>query len=173
MSDFKLIKHYEFLRDSLNYNPSTGIFNWNIKRKGTKGIGSEAGYIGLNGYRQIGVRVDGKFTLIASHRLAWFITYGELPNIIDHINRDKTDNSISNLRNCNSRQNANNRVLPRNNKSGYKGVSWSSSCNKWHSSLGYKRKTIHLGHFDCPKEASEAYESKAKELFGEFYHEKL
>ncbi len=167
----KNLKYYETLKEMVSYCHKTGRFTWIVKRRGTKGIYSEAGYITKNGYRAIGIRVDKRFTLIKCHRLAWFFVYGELPESIDHINGDKLDNSISNLRSCNHKENSRNRKTPKNNTSGYKGVYWSKPHKKWGASIGYNRKTYHLGFFDCPKEASEVYKLKAMKLFGEFYNE--
>ena len=90
-----------------------------------------------------------------------------MPNIIDHIDGNKENNTITNIRSCTQQQNMFNKTKSINNKSGYKGVDW--NCNKWRVRIMIKNKEIYIGSFDCIKEASKAYEAKAKELFGEYY----
>ncbi|UQJ95255.1 putative homing endonuclease [Klebsiella phage CPRSA] len=58
----------------------------------------------------------------------------------------------------------------KNNKSGYRGVCWSSRAEKYRATIGIDGKQIHLGYFDTPEEASKAYHQKAKETFGDFYN---
>ena len=86
----------------------------------------------------------------------------------DHINGDGLDNRKSNLRLVTRGQNMMNRALSKNNKSGYKGVSWINKDKVWYSNIRVNRKTISLGHFGCKKRAALAYNVAAKEYFGEF-----
>ena len=167
----ELLPYYEKARDTLDYNSDTGIFTWKYK-KGSVKVGKEAGRINSRGYGQIGITINGEVKRIYSHRLAYFVHYGKLPNIIDHINGDKAFNCISNLRSCTQQENTLNQGKRTNNKSGYKGVFWCKQSNKWRARIWHIGKQIHLGLFNCPKEASIAYETKAKELRGEFYAEK-
>lgn len=88
---------------------------------------------------------------------------------VDHINGDGLDNRRCNLRICTHRQNCQNRKP--NNKSRfskYKGVSWHQ--NKWIAHIGHNWHTQYLGTFDNEIDAANAYDNKAKELFGEFAH---
>lgn len=97
----------EELKSVLHYCPETGVFTW-IKCKHTRFIGKEAGALtgGKNrGYRVI--RYAGKNYY--AHRLAWLYVYGTEPKTIDHINRDRSDNRISNLREASFLQNSWNR----------------------------------------------------------------
>jgi len=83
---------------------------------------------------------------------------------VDHINGNRLDNRRENLRLCTHQQNCMNRkpVTP-----GYKGVSWAKG--KWRAQIRYQGYTHYLGNnFDAPEEAAQAYDEKAKELFGEF-----
>ncbi|MDA6380520.1 HNH endonuclease signature motif containing protein [Escherichia coli] len=69
------------------------------------------------------IMINGK--AYPAHRLAWLIVYGTMPDgFIDHINRVRTDNRISNLRLVTHSENMQNRKIQKNNKSGYRGVSW-------------------------------------------------
>lgn len=101
-----------------------------------------------------------------------FITNPPSGKIVDHINGDSLDNRRSNLRVGTRVQNNMNRAANRTRKgrpttSPYKGVSWDRSRNKWTARIGYNYKCISLGYFDSPEDGARAYDSKAKELFGE------
>lgn len=76
---------------------------------------------------------------------------------VDHINRNKLDNRRSNLRICTHAENLANRIKPRNNTSGYKGVVWNKSRSKWLAQITVKKRHIYLGQFDDIEEANEAY----------------
>ena len=165
----KLLPYYEKARDTLKYNPESGeIFRY-IKSRNRYEV---AGAINGNGYGQVSIVLDGLSKKLLSHRVAWFITYEELPiEFIDHKDGNKMNNSISNLRACTNQENQFNRSKDINSSTGFKGVAWNKASMKYQSKLGYNGKVLHLGMFDCPKEASEAYEAKSKELFGDFYAE--
>lgn len=88
--------------------------------------------------------------------------------LCDHINRNPLDNRKSNLRKADSSQNNMNRGTRSNNTSGYKGVSYDVSRNKWQSMIACRGERYHIGRFPTKEEAARAYDEKAKELFGEF-----
>ena len=160
---------YELAEELLSYSPTTGSLSWKISRSSRSKKDGEAGTVSSSGYKIIGVSINKKQYLLKAHRIAWFIYHKEMPpSIIDHINGDKLNNEISNIRSCTQQQNQMNRPKLQNNTSGYKGVSWASDRKKWRAHIRYNNKLIHIGQFDCPKEASKAYEDKASELFGEF-----
>lgn len=103
------------------------------------------------------------------HRLAWFLHYGEWPTCqVDHINGDRHDNRISNLRLASSSENQRNRKRPKNNTSGYKGVSWIEHYQMWQATIKFDGKNKYLGRFDTPEEASDAYNKAALRHHGEF-----
>ncbi len=161
------IEYYKALKDKVCYCPSSGEFEWVVSTNTRIVIGSKAGSVINTGYKAIGFQ--GK--LILCHRLAWFMIYGELPNVIDHVDGDKKNNKISNLRKCTQQQNSFNSSVSKRNRSGFKGVHWHKASGKWVARIGFNRKRISLGSFDCPREASDKYQQKAKELFGEFNKE--
>lgn len=88
----------------------------------------------------------------------------------DHINGDKLDNRKSNLRTATERQNRMNQKIKAPNKSSkYKGVSWNKLFKKWEVYIHAKgRKKIVIGYFNDEKIAAKAYNSKSKELYGDF-----
>lgn len=145
----------EKLKTVLRYDRESGLFIWLISFRGRMKAGDVAGKVASGGYIQ--VRFHGKDYL--AHRLAWFFEHGALPvGPLDHINRKPSDNRILNLRECTATQNARNRSIQKNNRSGFTGVSWNKREEKWRAQiwLAPKRKT--LGQFDCPVEASKAYQ---------------
>lgn len=82
------------VRDVLDYDPDTGLFTWIANYHASK-VGTVAGTKGRLGY--IVIRCSG--VPYFAHRLAWYFVHGEQPYIIDHINHDRSDNRIANLRN--------------------------------------------------------------------------
>ena len=88
--------------------------------------------------------------------------------VVDHINMNKLDNRRENLRVATRSQNQENRGMPRNNKSGYKGVSWVKKDKKWTARIKHNKEAYSLGFFKTPEEAYQAYCDKARELHGEF-----
>ena len=138
----------------LQYDPLTGIFTW--VANGTRGVkkGDVAGTKNKQGY--ILLSIAGR--RILAHRVAWLFATGNFPvGNIDHINRDKTDNRISNLREATYSQNAQNRAKNIRNTSGFKGVTWHKGDKKWQAAITVSRKCIYLGSFDTAEAAYEAY----------------
>lgn len=86
----------------------------------------------------------------------------------DHINEDKLDNRCCNLRVCNHSQNLMNRGKLKNNKSGYKGVTWYESMRKWRAVIGIGGAKKYLGCYKNIEEAAQAYNNGAIKYFGEF-----
>jgi hypothetical protein len=108
---------------------------------------------------------NGKQQFIMMHRVILGVPQGVL---VDHEDGNGLNNRRSNLRPANTQQNKANSKLPRNNTSGFKGVSLHRPSGKWFSRIKVDDKLIHLGVFDDPAEAGAAYEAAAKQQFGEF-----
>jgi|688.fasta_scaffold389513_2 hypothetical protein len=102
------------------------------------------------------------------HRIVFLYHHGYLPKCIDHINGNKSDNRIENLRDATHCQNMMNIGKSSLNKSGYKGVSFQKTSKKWIAQIKQNKNIFYLGLFDCPKKAYEVYCKKALELHGEF-----
>jgi len=98
-------------------------------------------------------KVFGKNYL--AHRVMWALEYGTWPDgDIDHVNQNKTDNRICNLRTASKTENARNKTTYKNNTSGFVGV---SRCkNKWRAYVTVDRKQVHLGLFTTEKQANNA-----------------
>ncbi|EOM9281775.1 HNH endonuclease, partial [Escherichia coli] len=107
--------------------------------------------------------------LYYAHRLAWFYVYKKWPpKFIDHVNGNRLDNRISNLRLATEEQNARNIVGNRLNTSGAIGVSWDKTTGRWKSYVGYKNKTISLGYFDSKEDAAFIAALARKKLYGTY-----
>ena len=165
--NLELKEYYERCLALINYNPLTGEMTW---KQGGRGIkkGGLVGSVKSDGYIGIGVSVNKKFKLLKGHRVAWYLFYKELPNVVDHKNGDRADNRIINLRSCTQQENLRNSKQRTGSKSKYKGVSWNSRVNKWQAKICVDYHSTHLGYFSKEEEAKEAYENKAKEIFKEF-----
>ena len=155
------------LKELIHYNPDTGVFTRiSSPRKHNIGIIKTCASSGT-GYFLIGL--FGK--LYYAHRLAWLYVHGVWPKEqIDHINRDKIDNRLVNLREASSAQNRNNIGIRSSNKSGFKGVSYDKRAGAWRALIGIDGKQKHLGYYPAQESASAAYESAAKTIHAEFYY---
>lgn len=126
-------------------------------------------------YAQRSIRIELKRTLQFMHRVILERKIGrELykGEQVDHINHDTLDNRRENLRLATRSQNLMNRIKQQNNTSGYKGVSWHKHSQKWRATIKIGSRHTHLGLFDTPKDAYDAYCKAADELHGEFaYYE--
>jgi hypothetical protein len=165
----------DYLKLIMEYDPDSGTMRWLVSRSWQSPAGKEAGRLRSDGYRH--VKIDSKMYLI--HRLIWLYITGRFPlDHIDHINRDRSDNRISNLRECSRSQNGANRPNQVNNAAKTKGVylaNWGGGKTKWKAQIYItdddgKKKMFYLGGFDTKEAAHAAYCAKAVELFGEFHH---
>jgi hypothetical protein len=153
----------EKLKELFEYNDGNLI--WKIQKAGNVRVGCVAGYTSKAGY--VIITIDKKRYLV--HRLVWLWFNGILPDSdIDHINRNKSDNRIENLRLASPSENGGNQDLSVRNKSGYKGVSWCKRLCKWKVKIKVRGKSIHLGYFNDILEASESYNTAAIKHFNEF-----
>lgn len=109
--------------------------------------------------------------IVFLHRFIMGLEKGD-KRVVDHINHNKLDNRKSNLRVCTQAENCRNNQIKKNNISGYKGVviAKDKRNKKYCSTVRYNKTRYFLGYYKTAQEASEVYEQKAKELFGEFYN---
>jgi len=154
-------------KDLLDYDLNTGKFTWKVKTSSNAMPGYEAGWFDKDGYRCI--TILGK--KLKAHRLAWWWVHGFWPEkgvLVDHANRNKSDNRIANLRLATPSQSAMNRGAQSNSKSGHKGVS--KFRKYWHAQIMVAGKSISLGYYKNINDAIVAYEEAANHLHGEFYY---
>lgn len=153
----------DLLRLLLSYDPVTGHFlwqprprdmfvrqnefdNWNKYKAGTTAFykPNRRGYV--NGH------ILGQ--CYRAHRIAWAMTYGQWPSRqIDHINGDRSDNRIQNLRDVAHQTNGQNQKKPVTNTSGVCGVCWHRGARKWQARIRVNDRHIYLGVFDSMEEA--------------------
>jgi hypothetical protein len=96
--------------------------------------------------RYSATKISGKNWMV--HKLIYLYHYGYIPDQLDHINGDTSDNRIENLREANSSENMMNRRIFSNNKSGYKGVSWSKFHGKWFVYVDVNKVRKNYGYYD-------------------------
>jgi len=108
------------------------------------------------------------------YHVAWFLQKGKWPSRqIDHDNRDSLDDSWGNLRYATTSKNAMNKdknlgYAGNPCSSRYKGISWNKTRRKWRAFICFQGKSKFLGSFDMEIDAAMAYDSAARDLFGEF-----
>ena len=126
---------------------------WRKKPTNNVDMSRPAGSIDGLGYRVI--TVNGKQH--KAHRLIFLFVHGRWPKYeIDHINHDRDDNRIENLREATRPENGRNRSPYKNNSSGVVGVCWNKPSKKWQARIRVNGKLIHLGYFHCKEEAARA-----------------
>jgi hypothetical protein len=149
----------EQLRAVIHYSPETGVFTRLVRLANRHHAGDRAD-TAITSPRLFGYRRVGLFSQrYMAHRLAWLYVYGEWPKLsIDHINGDKGDNRICNLREADDRINLENlRKAKITNKVGLLGVIKQKDSIQWRARIQVRGKGIHLGLFKSPEEAHQAY----------------
>jgi hypothetical protein len=152
----------EQLHELLRYDPVTGDFYWRVQTNPRALVGMKAGANSISqGYRHINMNKKQ----YKAHNLVWFYFHGVFPtNVIDHINGNRLDNRIENLRDVTRQQNSwNLQKAKRNSKSGYLGVDWKPERNKWRAQIRVGGKKKLIGYFATAEEASVAYQTYKKE----------
>jgi hypothetical protein len=164
MSRRKSLPTYERVRELLDYDPASGVLRWRIDRKRTK-AGDKAGFRAVSGHFQIGI--DGK-TYFA-HQIIWLWMTGRATEAeIDHIDGNGGNNCWCNLREADRSQNCSNSRVKVQGVLGVRGVSIERG--KYRARIMKDRKSVALGYFDTPEEASAAYRRAQAILHGEFAH---
>ena len=166
MSTEEQLKHARLL-EVLLYDPDTGIFTSRVTRGGLV-PGDTAGALHSLGY--IFLSIDNN--TYTAHRLAWFYCFESWPlHFIDHIDRNRSNNKLDNLREATRMDNGCNMSIRKDNSTGYKGVSYNKSRNNYVARLTVHGVKLYIGSYKTALEASEARETTAKELQGNFYNE--
>lgn len=168
----------DFARMLFRYDPLTGQVFWRERpvdhfsdesycmRWNTRFCGKLVGSPAVNGYLRVNINRD--FYLL--HRVIWLLVHGEWPDYTDHINGNRTDNRLENLRAVTKQENARNTCIRSNNTSGFNGVSLDTNSGRWHAYIGVggDKRRQSLGQFDTKEEAVAARRA-AELVLG--YHE--
>lgn len=152
------------LKERLEYDPETGIFNWLIPPP-RSAVGDIAGRPNTNGYLEVWL-LSKRYLL---HRLAFLYMDGDHPaSEIDHIDGCRTNNAWSNLRRVSSAENSRNKKIFSNNRSGASGVHYDRSTGEWVASIRSGGKLIRIGSYGLKFFAKQA-RREAEKKYG--YHE--
>ena len=155
----------------VTYEPISGQFIWNKREvvidRDMTWNNKNAGKViqpRLDGYVRFGFKINDKLKHMYAHRLAWFIVYNEVPEgLIDHINRVKDDNRISNLRLVSHADNNKNLGMSRKNKSGVTGVSFYKRYGTWQAHCSVNSIGKSLGYYSTIEEATEVVKKYRKD----------
>lgn len=172
----------EYLRDCLRYEPDTGLIYWLERpvhhfsstaargkfnaRYANKVAGSNDGA----GYVRITVTVPGEGPRhLRGHRIGFALHTGAWPKIhLDHIDGDRSNNRIANLRESDDSQNMRNSPARPTNKTGFKGVCYLDKVGRYRAQIMLKGRQHFLGEYATPEEAYKKYCEAAERLHGNF-----
>jgi hypothetical protein len=145
-----------------SYDPDTGALRWRVRAARCVQVGDLAGARKQDGY----IQVTYQKRCYQAHRIAWAITHGEWPNVVDHINGDRADNRLANLREVTVHENMQNqRRAHRSNKSaGILGVHFYSRTGRWRATNWANGRNRFLGYYATADEASAVYLKAKREL---------
>ena len=159
------MEQYKIIKDFPNYEVSNfgnirNIKTGKILKPGING----------RGYYTVSLRNDGNMYTKNIHKLIaeYFIANPYNKQCVDHIDNNRLNNNVSNLRYATSQENSMNRKLNSNNTSKYKGVCYSKLFNRWNAYITINGKMKNLGYFKNLEDAINARVEKAQELFGEY-----
>lgn len=154
----------KILSEYLSYDATTGNLIW-IKAPGKRKdvVGQTAGSLQKNGYRLIQLK-GNKYQ---AHKIVWWLHHSLYPDELDHRNNNRDDNRLENLRLTSRTMNNANRQIGSSNTTGFKGVrkGWNG---RFTASIQKHGTASHLGTFNTPQEAAQAYDDAAIAFFGVF-----
>lgn len=140
-----------------------GVLYWKVNKARAK-AGAPVGNLNNHGY--IHTKIDGQ--RYRNHQLIYLMHHGYIPKQIDHIDRNRTNNRIENLRACTQTENLYNTGVLNRSSTGVKGVNWHNASKKWMVRINVKKKTLYLGIFDSFEEASVVATEARSKHHGEF-----
>lgn len=169
----------EYLHKLFIYEKETGFLYWRKREGNTRSDavfnsrfpGKKVGYIKKTARSKttyIATFLDGKYQGL--HRIVFAMHYGYMPEQVDHIDHDGTNNRIENLRASNNRDNSKNLPMQKSNKSGHIGVNWHKAAKKWQArAVDRNGKRIDLGRYDNIEDAI-AIRKKYEKEFGYYQY---
>ena len=161
---FKPLPALDYVESWLSYDPDAGIFRWKQLPSNRVQIGDIAGFLNDQGYRLIGI--DG--ITYRAHRLAWLMATGiDSIREIDHVDRDRSNNRFSNLREATHGENHRNRTAQVNNLLGIKGIHWEAARNRYRAQIKLDGKNRFIGRYIRLEDAIAARNQATIELHGE------
>lgn len=124
----------------------------------------------VDGYNYVGLYMNGKGKTKRVHKL---VAEAFIPNpgnkmYLDHIDMNKNNNRVDNIRWCTKSENQSNIKSIQNTTSKYKGVHWAKDRNKWRTEINLNGKRTRIGSFDSEELAAKEYDKFAKKYFGDF-----
>lgn len=155
----------DILREAFVYNNGVLLHARSQIGGGKAKIGAPAGYLCGNGYWYVSAR--GKH--IKRSRAVWELHNGSIPRnrVVDHIDRDRLNDKIENLRLATTTENGFNSKKSKS-ASIYKGVKKNLKHNSWQARVSYRGKEIYLGNFSCEQDAAQAYNYAVRRFAGAF-----
>lgn len=182
LRDLKDLPTYEYVSQLLSYDPETGVLTW--KERPREMFTSERIFLSWNaknahkkagtlnkGYVILALWCTGKPLHLSAHRVAWLLHTGSWPELhLDHINGDRQDNRIENLRQVTPAENSRNMHMHSRNTSGHSGVYTDKKCvnRPWLATIQVDGKPHYLGSY-VTKEEAIAVRKEAEREYG--YHE--
>lgn len=150
------------LKDYLDYKE--GKLFWKKQPSSVINVGSEAGHTNFRGYVQIKIFNKRYY----AHRIIFFMFNGYFPQEVDHIDGNKSNNKIENLRDSTKSQNNMNVRKRKDNTSGIKGVTWDKRCKKWKAQGQANKKRYYLGSYEDIEMATQVINEFRKQHHNEY-----
>ena len=149
----------QWIKENISYDTETGNIFWTTPRSRGPKTTWFLGYININGYMCFNRDLGGRSFYYRNHRVVWFLNYGSVPDLLDHIDGDKLNNRVENLRPATNSLNQRNKLSYGSCK--FKGVSMHKG--KYRSRSRQDGKQLHLGYFEAAEEAARVYDKFVEE----------